>query len=434
MKTRLIPVIAALFIGYSPIIAQDTLSLNAAIGIAIENNYRIIIAGSEVEIAKISNTPGNAGMLPQLNLKGSGNWEYGNVYQRFSDGSENNFPSFSGSTVNAASELNWTIFDGGRMFATKHRLESNQDLAELSLQEEKNKIRYDVTAAYFDVVRNYEILHSLNKILEIAQQRFELSEKAFNTGMLQKSDLLQASIDLNAVQKSMIEQEYLIKQSEEKLRVLLCLPSVEFVLSDSLKTEYLPDFETLSQSLIAANTELMILQKQTEVASFSLKESRRNIYPKIGLNAGYYLLRTVNSEGTIIENYSIGPQIGGSIVIPIFQSGEYRRKIATDKINLASAEYQYRYYHDLIGSELKVQYLEFVRLEKLIELEKDNNLLMSENIAISLHRLELGEAASTEIHQAQQQYLESCTNLINYRYNLKLSEARIQLLSGENIR
>jgi len=206
------------------------------------------------------------------------------------------------------------------------------------------------------------------------------------------------------------------------------------VLSDSLKTEYLPDFETLSQSLIAANTELMILQKQTEVASFSLKESRRNIYPKIGLNAGYYLLRTVNSEGTIIENYSIGPQIGGSIVIPIFQSGEHRIKIATDKINLASAEYQYRYYHDLIGSELKVQYLEFVRLEKLIELEKDNNLLMSENIAISLHRLELGEAASTEIHQAQQQYLESCTNLINYRYNLKLSEARIQLLSGENIR
>ncbi|MCX6259176.1 MAG: hypothetical protein NTW49_14940 [Bacteroidia bacterium] len=46
--------------------AQNYLTVEEAVSIALKNNYGIWVARNESDIARINNTLGNAGMLPDL--------------------------------------------------------------------------------------------------------------------------------------------------------------------------------------------------------------------------------------------------------------------------------------------------------------------------------------------------------------------------------
>jgi len=74
---------------------------------------------------------------------------------------------------------------------------------------------------------------------------------------------------------------------------------------------------------------------------------------------------------------------------------------------------------------------EFENQQELLKIETENNQLAKENIQISIERLKHGQATSLEVHLAQEDYVQSNTRLINFRYSLKLAETKLkQLVSG----
>jgi outer membrane protein TolC len=62
----------------------------------------------------------------------------------------------------------------------------------------------------------------------------------------------------------------------------------------------------------------------------------------------------------------------------------------------------------------------------LLEIEKENNQYATEYLQISFNRMKFGQTNSLEVHQAQENYVQSCTRLINFRYNLKIAETKLK--------
>jgi outer membrane protein len=126
----------------------------------------------------------------------------------------------------------------------------------------------------------------------------------------------------------------------------------------------------------------------------------------------------------------MGPQVGGTLSVPIYSAGETKRKEKLAKIQIETAQYA------LDGTKLQVKALlentldEFEVQQKLLKIESENNELAKEHIKISIDRLRLGQATSLEVHQAQEDYVRSCTSLINFRYNLKLAETKLKQLAA----
>ena len=96
-----------------------------------------------------------------------------------------------------------------------------------------------------------------------------------------------------------------------------------------------------------------------------------------------------------------------------------------------------QYLLDLKNIKLQVNILldntltDFENQQQLLKIETENNELALENIKISLERLRLGQTTSLEVHIAQEDFVQSNTRLINFRYNLKLAETKLkQLVSG----
>ena len=189
-----------------------------------------------------------------------------------------------------------------------------------------------------------------------------------------------------------------------------------------------PDKAGLLTKIDNSNTSILSAQKQIDIARLALKENRSLYLPNLDFKAGYYLSHTSNSAGSVSRNNSFGPQVGGTLTIPIYSAGETKRKVTTAKIQTESAELDLQSMKLQVNALLQNTLIEFENQQQLLKIETENNGLAKENLQISLDRLKHGQATSLEVHQAQENYVQSNTRLINFRYNLKMAETKTETI------
>lgn len=409
--------------------AQQKLTIDDAISIALKTNFDILVAKNDATIAKVNNTAGNAGMLPTLELTGSAVVGQSNTHQKLADGTENNYSSLSTTSLSAGTQLSWTLFDGGKMFVTKNKLNEIQALGEMQFKDKVMQTLYSVTSAYYDVVRQKQQLNSINEALKYSRERVSIAQAGFKAGSLIKSELLMAKIDLNVAMENEINQQYVIQTVRNNLNVNLAQNNNSvYEITDSIVLNYSPDKLSLLQKLNSSNTNILAFQKQIEIAQLSLKENRSLYLPQLDFKAGYYLSQSANSQGSIRNNTTIGPQVGGTLIVPIYSAGENKRKVSTAKIMVQNAQYDLRNVKLQVNTEFENAFTEFENQQQLLKIERENNSLAKENIQICLERLRLGQSTSLEVRLAQQDYVQSSTRLINFQYNLKIAETKLKQL------
>jgi len=321
---------------------------------------------------------------------------------------------------------------GGKMFITKDKLTELQNLSEIELYKKTLQTQYEVTAAYYDIVKQKQQLASLQEVLSYNEERVRITEAGFAAGTLARPDLLQAEIDRNVTLENIVAQQFIIGTAKKYLLLLLgSCDFTDFDVVESISSDYFPDNTKLAAQLDTANTGNLSFRSQMEIARLSIEENKRAMFPEIRLTAGYYLSQYNNSDGNVLRNYSLGPLAGASLKIPIFNGGTVRRQKAISELEFETACYQLESYKKQVNTELQNALSNFENQKQLIEIEKENNILAKENIEISIQRLAQGETTSLEVHLAQESFMQSCTRLINFLYNLKLAETQLKQLVSE---
>jgi len=415
----------------SALFAQSPLTLEEAIDTALKNNFDIQISRNASQVAEANNTAGNAGMLPTVSINASTDLSHVNTRDvSTSSGTVNSGPTLLNGTAYLL--LDWTLYDGGRMFVTRQKLRQTASLGEIRFRETVQEKMYEVISTYYDLIRLQQQLRSVQQTIRYNQERVTIAQTGFNSGALSKPDLLQAKTDLNEVLETAISQEFAIRQAKRALNTLLARNTeIPLVVGDSIPDQYQPNREDFFKKLNSSNASLLALQKQLEINQLALKETKSNYLPTIGLNANYKLSGSndLNSAGT--DRTSLGPNIGGSISIPIYQGGESNRKKKVAELNVASSQADLERLQLEMNLALQNAFNDFDNQKALLKIEEENNLMTKEYLEISIQRLRLGETNSLEVHLAQETFMNSNTRLINYRFNLKLAETKLrQLVAG----
>ena len=421
--------------------AQNVLTVDEAVAIALKNNYDVLLAQNNAEIAKANNTLGNAGMLPSLGAVGNASYALSNIENKALNGSTTNFPNQGATSYGAGVELSWSILDGGRMFVTKERLNEIQALGELQFQAQVLETAYEVIAVYYDIVRQKQQLKAIEEVITFNQERVKLAKAGVNAGSRIQSDLLQAKIDLNFAYENQIIQETSMKSAKRYLNQLLVRDANTPVeVTDEILFSYIVDKEKLIEKLNSSNKNILAFQKQIEIAQLVLRENKHAYFPSLDIRGGYYFSKTDYTDGSSpssriynaqISNRVYGPQIGGTLKIPLYQAGEAKRRTRVAKLDMQSAEYNLDKTKLQMLVELENILEEFDAQSRLLEIEEENNRLTKQNLDISMLRLRLGQTTSLEVHQAQQNFVQSSARLVNFRYGLKIAESQLRLLVSE---
>ena len=411
--------------------AQKLLTADSAAAIALKNNFDIRIARNTADISKQNNTAGNAGMLPDVGLSGSDAWSLGHVSQHYSDGSSITVANANSNSLSAGIALNWTLFDGGKMFVTKSKLNEIEALGEILFRNQVMQTLYDVYAGYFNVVKQKEQLRAIREVIRFNQERVDLLQTSFNAGLAPKTDLLQARIDLNVYREDSISQQAVILAARRQLNQLLSRdPDEPCKVVDSIILDYHPDKKELAQKLFSTNPLVLSSQKQVEIARLGVNEFKALRLPNLNFSAGYDFLHSDLGTGTIRMNESYGPQVGATLSIPIYQAGNIRRQIAIARLQFESAKVTFESAKLQVNTQLQLALTEFDNQLQLLQIEKDNFALARENLTISIQRLRLGQTTALEVRQAQESFQQSLTRLTEFGYTAKVAEIRLKQLMG----
>jgi outer membrane protein TolC len=389
--------------------AQTLLTADQAVDLALQRNYEVRIARNAADAAAASNTLGNAGMLPNADLTGAGKYAAG------------------AGSLKADATLTWTLFDGGRMFVTKTKLSQIQALGEIEFRDQVLQTVYDVTEAYYDVVRQKQQLSSINEVISTGEERVKILQTGFQSGQGPKAGLLQARIDLNVLREKALAQQVTLKTSRRTLNRLLGREAgTAFEVADSIPLGPLPDRRELTEKLSAGNTQILSARQQWEIAKLAVMENQARRWPRAAVQAGFTLY-PADTAADISRN----AQVTGTVTVPLFQGGNISRQVKAAKIQEKSAEATLENAQLNAESQLQNALDILENQQAILAIEKENVLLARENLDIALGRLRLGQSTSLDLKLAEESYMDSQTRLVNFTYSLKLVETKIkQLIAG----
>lgn len=422
-----------LFLCFSSIKAQDTLSLQNAINIALENNYSIIIAKNDAQIATNNNTLGNAGMLPQIAAVGTQTYNINNAHQVFlSNDSAKDKTNALTNSLNSQLVLNWTIFDGFSMFITKNKLEALEKNGQLNSKLVVQNMISQVIMGYYGIAQQQKLIESLKKVLQISSERVKLAKTKSGIGVGSELTMLQAVVDKNADSSQLLQQQALLKDATIDLNKLLARnDTAEFVVSEEMPLDENLPYGILLEKVLKQNPQLIMAQSDMQVAAMNVNLARSVAYPRIGVFAGYGLSLSKSQVGIFKENLGYGPLYGVTASINIFNGFNISRNIENAKIEYLSADARLRQTELEVRSLFSKLYNEYLAQLSLAKLEDQNLQVAIKNVNISFEKLKLGAMSDIDFRTTQQKQIDAENRLLNAQYQAKIKETQLLTLSGD---
>lgn len=437
MKIRLFVLLLAIsfFQFQNTAYAQEQISLEQVIALALEKNYDVRLVKNASESYATDQGYAWAAFTPQINGTAAIARNNNNQELRFEDATRNNSGKAVSNNTNASVQLNWTLFDGTKMFATVDRIRYINAQGELLVKDQMVTTIATVINNYYDIVRQKQQLKATQEQMAVSEERVKLAERKLQVGTGGKPELLQAKVDFNAQRTLTIQQEALITQLKEQLNALVDsqLP-LPYDVADTIVINLDLKQEELAANLEATNYSLRASSMNRDIARLSLHERKAELFPVLSFNAAYNYSKTDNikliNPFAALYSQSDGYNYGLTLTVPILNGFNTRRLIRQADLNYTRQQLFYDQLKTNVNADLRNAYVDYDNAKRILVIEEETILLAKENVYIALEGFKRGITTFIELRTAQQSLADAYNRLINARYLAKVAETELLRLNG----
>ncbi|MBK8342411.1 MAG: TolC family protein [Bacteroidetes bacterium] len=412
-------------------IAQ-TLTLVEARALTLSNNYGIQIQQLNSDITALQNSAGYAGMLPTISATAAYNTELTNSEQKYFSGDVRSVTNAGANAFDAGVYLNWTLFDGFAMFATRDKLNELAAKGELQLKNEIEYTMYDLNAAWYQMIQLQEAAEVNKKNIEVSLERYRIAKNRETLGAASHLDVLQAEVDLHTDSASLMQTNLQLKNTKGKINNIIGRdPATEFNSTEKITVNTDIIYSDVITKSIENNTELQIAKKDEAIYNLQVKEFKALLYPELNLTGGYGYLKSTSESGFVESNLNYGPSVGLSLNIPLFNGFTTSRNIDIAQIGQQIVTTQTQQLQLDINTWIYTLYNQYSTSLALMELEQRNIEAAQQNVTIALAKFDLGNITSVELREIQQALLNAQNRLLVETLNAKLAELQLMKISGQ---
>lgn len=104
-----------------------------------------------------------------------------NLDQKLSNGTNIHSNNVLFKNSNADLKLNWNVFNGFKVFATKEKLKQLQDIGSLNVKQSINELIYNIILTYTDILRLQEQIGVVKEQINIADIRLGIQQRKVYT-------------------------------------------------------------------------------------------------------------------------------------------------------------------------------------------------------------------------------------------------------------
>ncbi|RWU05585.1 TolC family protein [Pedobacter chitinilyticus] len=415
----------------SSVFAQEKLTLQEAISIALQNNYDIKLVKNEVEIAKNNSNLGNAGMLPIVTGDFSTGGSRQNTVQTQASGTERRINGARNSNMAYGFGINWTVFDGFSMFANRERLKTLEEQGEKNVNTQILNTITEVLTAYYNMAKQQQLVVAADSTIDVSALRLRIADSKLKIGRGSKLDVVAAQVDYNTDTSTYLQQKNLLNNYMVTLNRLLARDiTTKFSVDNIFDIDASLNYTTLASQLEQLNPALQSAILNQRVAELSLKQVQGNRYPQISLNSGYDFNKSESPTGFNTQFRARGFSYGLTASINIFNGFLQRQNERNAKVNISTAKTQVEQTKQNLVAQLTEAYQNYTTFLELVKLEQGNVNLANQNLDITLEKYRLGNITPLELREAQRNAINANNRYLEIKYQAKLSEIYLKQISG----
>ncbi len=413
-------------------LAQESLDLEKALQLGLDNNLQIKIAVQNVALRE-GDLKISAGdfFMPQVDATYLRSFAKEDVEQKFI-----NDPAPR--QINDARTRNENFSVVGiygfrpESVVVMKRLGQLSEISELQAKVTVENTVAGISSAYYRLILELQRYQVLKETLRLSKARLEIAKAQYELGGAGKRDFLSAQVDYNGDSSLLLTQEQVILNARVNLNELMAIdPGTEYIVKDTITIGQQLVLEDLEDNAFIENKQLLLTQRQKNVAFLQVRELQASRLPGINLN-GSYINNTLNSDaGFLIQNQRQGFNYGGNITVNLFNGLTLNRRIQNAKVQQKIQDYSLDQFEIQLKSDIQRSFNTYQNNLRLLEIEQKNYQVAKENSEIALERFRLGIASYLEFRDAQVNLLLAENRLITSIFQIKEQEIELMRLSGK---
>lgn len=408
------------------------ISVNEAIDIATKNNSNVKTSELERKVANANYHQTDAVFLPQIAVGYTAMSTnnplnaFGFLLQQESvtamdfDPAKLNNPGAS-QNYSTQIEAKLPLLNMDMIYARKGA-KAQEEAYKYKAERTKEYIEFEVRKAYTQLQMSYQAHSILQKSLIDVKQIHQSVTNFFNQGLVQKSDVLNAQVQVNTIEAALAKAESSIHNASDGLSLLMGVEnSSNAFITDSLSQEKVL-YQNRDLSLF--RSDIMALNKAVDATSIMAESSKMAFLPRI--NAfGTYGMNDSKAFKFRNDSYLVGINLSWVI----FSGNQNRSK-------MKSAQFQHEKMQEEHSLYIKKEQVELDKTKRdlndyQIEINKQKASVeqADEALRILTNRHREGLANTTDLLMAQAQLSQQKLLLAQSITSYNITEAYLNFLS-----
>ncbi len=415
--------------------AQEVLTLEQALAEAMENNHGITIARNNARISRNNIFPGNAGLLPRLDLNLNSTYSRNNTDLHIAGETGIRKISVDGaqSQGNGANVgFSYTLFDGLGSVYTYQRLKNIGVVSELQARAVIEGTLLQVIAGYLEVARLSEASRTAGESVNISRERMQRARNRYEWGSANRVEALTAEVDYNNDSLAMANTGVLLKNAQRNLNALLGRDvAITFKVLTGVEFKELMQAEVVKQKAAANNSALVLATAQQRTAELDRKIANSSLYPRLNLTSSYGYSRNDNDASIVLMQQNLGFNAGVGISFNIFDGRRRAVQVQNARIAMENSHETYEQARLQVDRDVLNAYDVYQHSFNVLNMEK-KNLATAELAFERMQELyNMGHATGIQFREAQMNVLRAKDRITNATFTAKLAEVELTRLSGE---
>ncbi|KAA3617518.1 MAG: TolC family protein [Calditrichaeota bacterium] len=418
-------IVALLFLFVASLSAQQKMTLEQSIDIALQENLNIKIAKNENEVSHNNINIGNAGLLPQVNLSASTTYNDNEINN---NGIKSN-QSYTSNYVGA--NATYILFDGFNNIASYNQLKTQGKISDYQTQYTIEQYILLVTNSYYQVAGLTDQLNINKESLQISKERLERTSNKKDYGQAKSIDYLSALVDFNNDSVAYINSQTSLIQAKQDFNNLLNRNTdYDFDVDLDVLYKILPSKEDLINTAIERNALYKSSENNIKLAELNIKSANSNFYPQLSVDANYSLYNTQNEWEVNLNDRSKGFSTGLNLSYNLFNGFRNSIQKQNAEINRKNAELEKKNELLSLVTEISNTHQQYEDSKISLKLENDNLEAAELNFNRSKELYNLGQITNTQFRESQLNLIQAKSSISTLRYSIKIFEAELERSAG----
>ena len=454
MKKYLTALAAAstmLFLPNTTLAADNVaLSLDDAIALALKNNRIIEQSAEDREAARWNLSAVRRSSGPVLNWSASFNHIGGRYYRRQFRTPRDNakaqsdfdafyynydngfnlklFPNYNYENMNLFT-LRYNLYTGGRAENQRDSARYGLNVADLSLENSRQLVKYRAAAAYYQVLRNASLVNVQEQAVELLEEHLRNVQIQYEVGTVAKSDVLATSVQLANVQQALTSAQGNYQTAVAQLNNVLGLPiDTQIATTSEIKfTNYQLTEAQCQEYAVSHRPDGRAAAYAVKQAGAATRAAKSGYRPTVtAVATGRLTGESLFQSNHVGEQWSVGFELNWNI----FDNGVTSAQVHESQAQERKAQSQAKQQLEAIELEVRSAYIALKTAEKNIQTTAAAVAKAEEEFAIAQVRYVEGVDTNLNVMNAQEKVVETRNNYYTALYNYNNSRAQLEKAMG----